>query len=391
MQDKRNAILRAALMSIVFACFLLLYGCATTGQQLGTIPLPTETNKLRVFVCPVSDNTMWRITHEEYVKNHYRTTARFLSRKDIYEVVPFKDVASVLGKEWSRDPHLQRSDWALARQAAKALHADYIMAIERGHLGNKTPYLEIAMINTENGKKFKKLEMTPGRIPDDLLTTIKAAYRSVFIEAQNDMLATAIKKGRLTRNRKGSLAEESPSTAITSKPAEAVDKQKQPLDQLSDDKAKELIKDPSTFYTEDTSATGKTKLVVYDFASSQNLNVIALILSEALREELYRMGKYTLVNRDNLSQFMDEFKLQQSGLVDEKEAVKIGKWLAAQESVTGRIDVLGGSYVLFAKRTDITSLGTLSIVSVKCPVGEEENLLKEMTLLAAKLVKLQAQ
>jgi hypothetical protein len=76
--------------------------------------------------------------------------------------------------------------------------------------------------------------------------------------------------------------------------------------------------------------------------------------------------------------------------VDEKQIVQLGKWLSANEAVTGRLAVLGTAYVLQAKRTDIKTLGTLGLGSLKCAAGQEDELLSGMPELARKLVGLYA-
>jgi len=81
-------------------------------------------------------------------------------------------------------------------------------------------------------------------------------------------------------------------------------------------------------------------------------------------------------------------KLQQSGMVDEAQAVQMGKWLAANETVTGKLAQLGNLYVLQAKRTDVKTLGTLGIGSLKSSAGREEELLNGLPSLARKLVGL---
>jgi len=50
---------------------------------------------------------------------------------------------------------------------------------------------------------------------------------------------------------------------------------------------------------------------ILDFGS---LKVVGLILSEALREELIRLGHFALVNRENLVQVLKEIELQMTGL-----------------------------------------------------------------------------
>jgi hypothetical protein len=96
------------------------------------------------------------------------------------------------------------------------------------------------------------------------------------------------------------------------------------------------------------------------------LQVVSLILSDASREELFKLGIYSLVNRENLVQVMQELSLLQSGLVDEKQAIKLGKWLSANEAVTGRIAQFGNSYILQAKRMDVTTMSTLGLGSLQC-------------------------
>ena len=131
------------------------------------------------------------------------------------------------------------------------------------------------------------------------------------------------------------------------------------------------------------------RLIVYDFDAAESLRVVGLILTEALREELYKLGGFILINRENMAQVMEELKLQQSGLVNEKQAIKLGEWMTANEAVTGQFAVLGKSSVLQAKRINIKTLGTISLGSLKCKAGEEDELLGNMPELARKLTQIQ--
>jgi hypothetical protein len=136
------------------------------------------------------------------------------------------------------------------------------------------------------------------------------------------------------------------------------------------------------------SKSDKSRLVVYDFDATERLNVVSLILTESLREELFILGQFMLVNRENMLQVMHELKLQQSGMVDEKQVIQLGKWLAANEAVTGKLAVLGNFYILQAKRTNIQTMGTLALGSLRCAAGHEDELLAGMPDLARKLVGL---
>jgi Curli production assembly/transport component CsgG. len=132
-----------------------------------------------------------------------------------------------------------------------------------------------------------------------------------------------------------------------------------------------------------------TRLIVYDFDAVERLRIVGLILAEALREELLKLGDFVLVNRENMIQVMEEYKLQHSGLVDEKQSIKIGQWLAANEAVTGMLAPLGATSILQAKRIDIKKMSTIALGSLKCPAGKEDELLDNMPLLARKLIQSQ--
>ncbi len=78
-----------------------------------------------------------------------------------------------------------------------------------------------------------------------------------------------------------------------------------------------------------------------------------LIITEALREEFHRSGRYTIVNRQDLQRAIEEMKLGQSGLLEEGKALQLGKWLAASQSISGRLSPLVAS--LSSRRVGQTS------------------------------------
>lgn len=116
--------------------------------------------------------------------------------------------------------------------------------------------------------------------------------------------------------------------------------------------------------------------------ATEQHKIVALILSEALREELLKQDDFRLVNRENMVKVLEEMALQQTGLVDEKEAIRAGKGLAVQQIVLGRYGTLGKIAVLQVKRLDVETQGALGAGSLKCDVGREEELLLHMADLA---------
>jgi hypothetical protein len=147
------------------------------------------------------------------------------------------------------------------------------------------------------------------------------------------------------------------------------------------------VLDLEKILTTESKPDGRKRLAVYDLETSEPLKVVALILSESLREELIRLGSFALVNRENLVQVLKEIELQMTGLVDEKQAVKVGKGLAANQIVLGRYGALGNTAILQAKRIDVESQGTLAMGSLKCSQGREDELLAHMSDLARKLAR----
>jgi hypothetical protein len=131
----------------------------------------------------------------------------------------------------------------------------------------------------------------------------------------------------------------------------------------------------------------RTQIAVYDFDSSEQLKVVALILADAIREELLRYGNITLVNREDIKRVLEELSLGQVGLVDAKEAIEAGKALAAEQMLVGRLSVLGDKTVLQVKRIDSTTQRTLALGSIKCKFGNEEEFLDDMPELTKKLMQ----
>ncbi|PKN96159.1 MAG: hypothetical protein CVU43_22175, partial [Chloroflexi bacterium HGW-Chloroflexi-5] len=213
-------------------------------------------------------------------------------------------------------------------------------------------------------------------------------YKKIFYEAKGDLLATAMSKGRLmpAEEIKKPGTPETETVIAPPSPPKALAKKSPPTpDIYSADKRNKFEKRLEKDLQNKTTGTDKTKLVVYDFNANEQLQVASLVLSEALREELFRLGNFLLVNRENMVQVMSELRLQQSGLVDEKQVVRLGKWLAANEAVTGMFTQFGNSYILQAKRTDITKMSTLGFGTLKCKAGQEEELLASLPDLARKL------
>lgn len=431
-----NHRLRSSLLSIVWIFTLT----ACMNFHVGTLPPPPQDARLRVYVQPVSTagpRQGFGTSHEEFAEKQYKTVREYLEETGIYQVVAKEDVAAVTGDQMLTRSRLERNDWELARKIGKAVHAEYVMITERAktraELGTTSFVFTNLMINTGTGKKYGARYEVRRNIKADhkeRRDIIKKTYREIFRSAKEDMLATALRKAeRIQEAPKpaaGSLQKpETPAPVIeeakttppvsvgrrqTIQPVQPVAPEKPiqtastPAQPLEDPKiaasADAVHASPEIVAQEDSGpeqipdyikvvkepeglvqagpGTGTARLVVYDLEAPEQYKAAALIISDALREELFQFKNFTLVNRENLQQVLQEMAMQQTGLVDEKEAVRLGRGLAANQIVTGRLGLLGKTTVLQAKRVDVETFATLGIASERSARGREEEIMEKL-------------
>ncbi len=397
---------------VLYVLVFFLSSCMLSSVKLNPLPQPSPTAKLRILVVAVTSGNppgnFWKVSQEEYANNMARQTARMLKNRGVYEVVPTSDIQTVLGERKIANWEWMGNNWALAKEAGRALHTDYVLCIERSFKVNLQQ--DMSLINLRTGEKFNVSNYLPKRLANDQATTamILVNYRTIFKSAQSDLLKTALNKGKAASEKMKPLASgkregdvtqpvdeqpivtakkeiaEEPQEIIVSAKAKPQEKQL-----TAEEKQIAFEKEMEAVLTAQTTKQYGSHIVVYDFDSAESLRIVGLILTESLREELYKLGGFVLINRENMAQVMDELKLQQSGLVNEKQAIKLGQWMAANEAVTGNFASLGSLSVLQAKRIDIKTMGTISLSSLKCKAGAEDELLTNMPELARKLTQLQ--
>lgn len=430
-------------------CLALLFltGCAEI--RLHSLPAPSPMAKLRVFVLPVSGTLprgAWGMPHVEFANNQYMATGRMLSDKGIYTVVSRDEVQKVTGGEETIDWQWERNEWQLAKKVGRALHADYLLVLMRGNSGFF--YVKMVMINLATGKQYEKFDHVANVFDRRMQgaehsRVFRECYQEIFRQAKGDMLATAIRKGRLApqaselpvkeiaqkdpeerpeaevgvkpEQPKIAAADQTPKKpelpakeiaqkGTEEKPAGTADvKPEQPKAAIADQAPQRMAGagepgdrrairpvEPEVKQTvksrEDQKIPSKQRMIVYDLQTTAQLNVVALILSEALREELFALGGFDLINREDMGQAIQEMKLQQSGLIDDKQALQIGKWMAANQTITGNLGIIGDALILQTKRTDLQTMVILSRGSARAGVGKEEELLNALPALAQKLI-----
>lgn len=516
MADTSYVFKRASFCLFLLSIFLLP-ACAEI--EVRTTQAPPLTPKIRVFIMTFSEYAGKTLgprgygwdSHETFTEDVYKRTGELLNTTGIYEIVPEKEVKAVLNGKTLSLYNVEKDNYALTRRVGKALHADFSMIADRIYTQNRlTSFSYYTFINIETGEKFQygDVPQTGMSSKSDFENISKAAYRYFYENAKGDLLALAVRKGKLADPTGG--AEETKTELIAKQKEEKerlerelVEQQrieKEKIEQIKRARQKEdrerlereqaeqrmIVKEkeeqiklaklieererlerelaeqqkiekekaeqirlaklreiqeqaerkkqaieekkerekaekerataklsvrpeiktssidsPALTLTTVQKAkikeiiekqpdeANKTRIIVYDFEASESFKVAALILADALREELLKLGKFQLINRESLLQVVEELKLQGSVLSDDKQILQMSGWLTAKYAITGKISALGQSVVLQAKRFNMATMETESLSSSKCSAGNEEKFLSDMPELAKKLISSQ--
>ena len=300
-------------MAITLLLFTLFCITSCTTIHFRTIPPPSPSAKLRVAILPITGD-MGQYgpgsSHAQFSKRMYQLVGEHLRDTGIYEVVPQEEVNSVAGEQELdiKDEYWWlRNNGALLRQYGKALYADYGMLVTRSATSSSafSYKFNIEFINIETGRRYsasdylvqtysakRNVETSSKKIFPDM-------YRKLFYDAKGDLLATAIRKGRLIPAEEIKTPKDSVPIAIASAKTpdrtvtQAVPGIKKDTDtpkviaKISPplqpelpavDKLKGLEKKLENELQSKMPVTEKTRLVVYDFDATERLSVVALIL-----------------------------------------------------------------------------------------------------------------
>jgi hypothetical protein len=327
-----------------------------------SIPPPAPTAKLRLYVhlftivsSEIRHGAGWQKPDEEYLANQIGYMEKF----GIYALVNPSDVKAAIGDQNITYGQMERDDWGLAREIGKGLHADYVLIttrkMQKGMAGVERLF-EAVMINTETGKHF--------RISDTLEKSTKAdikemgernreMYLKVFNLAKEDLLATAVKKSKafVPKSSVPPMKPEPTAAAPSKGPGEA------------------------------------KNMLVYDFDANEQYRTVAMILVEALREELLSQ-KFALVDRNELQKVRKKIASQGMESTDEKQVVNLAKEIGADQVVTGRLALDGEAFVVQARRTGVEAGTALGRASLTFKGGQEGEVMKKLPGFAKELMAL---
>ena len=133
----------------------------------------------------------------------------------------------------------------------------------------------------------------------------------------------------------------------------------------------------------------KPTAAVLDFEGSGITNQEAQVLTERLGSELVQTDVMIMVERNQMSEIMDEQGFQQSGCTTAECAAEIGALLGVQKMITGSFGKIGNTFTIEARMFSVESGQTEKSVS-KTYKGEVDGLLPQIQVVAWELVGLQA-
>ena len=138
----------------------------------------------------------------------------------------------------------------------------------------------------------------------------------------------------------------------------------------------------------DDGSQAKPTAAVLDFEGSGITTQEAQVLTQRLGSELVQTNALIMVERNQMSEIMDEQGFQQAGCTSAECAAEIGALLGVQKMITGSFGKIGNSYTIEARMFTVESGKTEKTVS-KTYKGEVDGLLTEIQVVAWELVGLQ--
>jgi len=138
----------------------------------------------------------------------------------------------------------------------------------------------------------------------------------------------------------------------------------------------------------DDGSQAKPTAAVLDFDGSGITTQEAQVLTQRLGSELVQTNALIMVERNQMSEIMDEQGFQQAGCTSAECAAEIGALLGVQKMITGSFGKIGNSYTIEARMFTVESGKTEKTVS-KTYKGEVDGLLTQIQIVAWELVGIQ--
>ena len=137
------------------------------------------------------------------------------------------------------------------------------------------------------------------------------------------------------------------------------------------------------FLLPSTGMAVKNRIAVMDFRADGISKEKALRTSELIRTEIVNTKAYTVIERNQMDMVFKEHGIQQTGVIDDAYAIKMGQLLSAQKILIGTVMQLGDSIIISGRIVDIEK--GVAEFAVNQSAANENQLLEATRLFCKKL------
>ncbi|MFH0883703.1 MAG: PEGA domain-containing protein [bacterium] len=129
-------------------------------------------------------------------------------------------------------------------------------------------------------------------------------------------------------------------------------------------------------------STGRTNIAILDLELSGDIKEgYSRTLSDKLRQELFMVGRYNVIERSRMEDVLNEQGFQLS-CVSTECAVQAGQLLGVEEIIAGSLGLVGNTYSLIIRRIDVGSGQIIDLKNVDCQCSIDEVLSVSMKQVA---------
>jgi len=127
----------------------------------------------------------------------------------------------------------------------------------------------------------------------------------------------------------------------------------------------------------------KNRIAVMDLRADGISKNKALRISELIRTEIVNTGVYTVIERNQMDMVFKEQGIQQTGVINDAYAIKMGELLSAQKILIGTVMQLGDAIIISGRIVDIEK--GIAEFAVNQSAANENELLEATRLFCKKL------
>ncbi len=125
------------------------------------------------------------------------------------------------------------------------------------------------------------------------------------------------------------------------------------------------------FFTPPLYSQKKTNIAVAEFDGKNVSTMDAITVSDLLRTEIVKIGKFNVVDRANMEQLLAEQAFQLTGCTTQECAVKMGKLLNVNKMIVGSVIKLGTLYLINTNMVDVETGEIIQSEKVETKALEE--------------------